>query len=290
MSTRPPSPPRFGYVAGVEDKGEMHGYVGGKPATREEGGRPQARRQAPNLASPDLALANSAFTQSQFTSAATIQSFSANGAGSGTDNAPTREDVRRANLRKYTDSTKGSGTRNNVCTPHPNFSQQTRTINNRAGTQQQLSNVESLSESTTPTQSAAVFTPPTAVLTQPTYIGFTFSDPGFMYKSFTGTTSWIRVAQLIQPEGKRATKVYASTMIVATAGGGVGDDEYSLRLVDTSVTPAKTLWADYGCNNSQNFKVFVMDATNASAGGLLEIQAQNATGQTILISTVIVEF
>lgn len=305
----PPSPPRMGFVSGATPgKSELNGYVGTKPAVREEGGNPQSLRQNTNLASPDPALANAAFTQSQFTSnisAAAIQSAEIRAqttSGGGNEAAPTPDELRRANLKRYMQNN-GGGRGGGGYSPYPNFprrnpgdGQQIRPINNRGNQESsQLSNVSSLGGGGTTNTDVRDDAPRTGGAGS-SFIAYTLSDPGFMYKTFSGTSGWFRVAQLIQPDGKRAKKVYASTMLVPDEGEDEAADDnqttYSLRLVDTSTTPSKTLWADYDCTNTDNFTVHTMDLSSATtaSGALLEIQGQNSGGHPVLVSSIIMEF
>ena len=113
---------------------------------------------------------------------------------------------------------------------------------------------------------------------------------------------------MIVPEGKKPKRVYVASMLVGKKSSSTseaidttgGDSSiYSLRLVDTAQAARdggriSPLWADYACNNTENFQVFTMDLSNSngvgSKGGLLEIQAQNAAGLPVLFSSVILEF
>lgn len=250
----PPSPPRMGFVAGADTAGEMNGYVGGKPAKREDPSQPRQRATPVNLASPDPSLAQSAFTQSQFT-----QSISA------AQTVESTADKRLENLRRYKQGNGGGG----GCALPNRFGR-----NNLARQQQAPAR-----------QAEPVVTPP--VVEQKSYVAYTLSDPGYMYKAFSGSTTWFRVAQLIVPEGKIPQRVYASAMLVKE--GESESTSYSLRLVDPAESPAKTLWAEYSAQNTDNFEVYKMDITSPTSQ-LLEIQAQHSTGDPILVSSIIMEF
>lgn len=265
------SPPRMGFVAGADGAGEMNGYVGGKPATREPLENSQSYRQQTNFASPDPALSQSAFTQSQFTqnvSAASSQSANAREEGS-------TQDKRMENLRKFKEGNSG----NRAACGLPGRSQLQQPRNAPVGRATQQQPVQPIQQSTPVAKEAKESS---------SFVAYTLSDPGYMYKAFSGSTKWFRVAQLIVPEGKVPKKVSLSSMLV---GGDEVEASYSLRLVDPSETPAKTLWAEYSASNIDNFQVYTIDLSGVgSTSQLLEIQAQHATGAPILVSSIIMEF
>jgi hypothetical protein len=144
-----------------------------------------------------------------------------------------------------------------------------------------------------------------AATTPTTIVAYTLSDPGSMYKTFPGSTTWFRVMHLIVPEGKAAKHVHVAAMLAPTSDTHTTTDDdtgvsntnasngtYGLRLVDGK---GSTLFARYDCDNTENFQVFTLDLSTAagsgSASGLLELQAQNtATGVPILFSSAIIEF
>lgn len=172
----------MGFVAGAESKGEMNGYVGGKPVKRESPTqRPQAQRRImPNLASPDPALANSAFTESQFTtniSAAAMQSASMREATDNTDSAEA-EDPRLANLRKYKQSTGARG--GGGFSPYPGM-RPTRSQNNGRGTLREQERAELSTNGIQSVPEQETRPPPAS-----SFVAYTLSDPGSMYKAFSG--------------------------------------------------------------------------------------------------------
>lgn len=333
----PPSPVKgLGYVSGSSgvDKG-LNGYVGEKPAVKEEPQNPQSRRQMTNFASPDPSLSNQAFTQSQFTSnisAGALQAQSARNCAGGGCNMPNAaggnnnaeassqsiDDTRRANLRRYKESSGGGRGGSSGYSPHPSFSMQqqqqqrpsNQTLNQRGDQHQQnqgISQISSLGQQQQEQQQTPEQTPTTQessvnnsdVNNTETFVAYTLSDPGSMYKSFSGTASWFRVVQVIVPQGKRVKRVYVSSMILPQTESGERVDPspvYSIRLVDpNNVKEGRLvpLWADYSCTNTENFQVFTMDLSNTSAvpnGGLLEIQAQNSDGLPVLFASAMVEF
>lgn len=252
----------MGYVAGAESKqGALHGYVGGKPARREEPSNPQQRRQQPNLASPDPALANSAFTQSQFTT-------NLNQGPSAQE--PTPDEVRRENLRRYNQSNGGGG----ACFTRP------------------LANPgRSLTREPEPVVAQV------AVKSEPSYVAYHLSDPGYAYKTFSGATGWFRVAQIVQPPNKVVKRVFVTAMTVAETADAeqpTAPPSFALRVVDTSNTPSKTLWADYDFSNTDDFRPITVDLATAQVvasdgPGLLEIQAQHSSGHPVLVSSVVAE-
>lgn len=338
----PPSPVKgLGYVGGsggaLDDMAGLNGYVGEKPAEREEGQNPQSLRRQTNLASPDPALSQAAFTQSQFTtniSAAALQSQTmregnqTSAAGVAQDSSSS--DFRRDRLRQYKQSTGGAYRNGGSCgfTPHPSFNNRTsmpsssttatqtqttqRPVNSRGPRdnapilQQQTSNFAAPSSESRPPQAASSQTAaPTTI------VAYTIADPGSMFKSFSSslvgvaTGSWFGVIHLIVPPGKTAKRVHLACMILRNESDmsmdGQGDDanhnagnpSYALRVVNSE---GATLISRYDCDNSDNFKVFTLDLTTVAttpgsgSGGLLEVQAQNVTGNTLLFSSAILEF
>jgi len=314
----PPSPVKgLGYVGGSTGAGSgLNGYVGEKPATREEPQNPQSLRRNTNLASPDPAMSNSAFTQSQFTtniSAGALQSQAMRTAGAngpyGTGgNSSTEigtpqsaEDKRRENLRRYKESSGGRAGGGGSCgfTPHPSFNNRTQAppVNSRgpmAGNGQIARNTMPQTQTASVTTSSEPSGPTEPKAPESTFIAYTLADPGSMYKAFSGSTTWFRVLHLIVPEGKKAKRVHLASMLVSKksedSSNSNASDVYSLRLVrQGSDSP---LYARYDCDNTDTFQVFTMDLTNTdkSATGLLEVQAQNSQGMPILFSSAILEF
>jgi hypothetical protein len=293
----PSSPPRLGYVAGAESKGEMFGYVGGKPAKREEPVNPQSRRQMTNLASPDPTLSQSAFTQSQFTSGLNTAS---------TESAAVRAaqldpaELRRENLRKYKAGSSGSANRGSACAmPRPTMLQR-----NTTGGAQQRGNNNSQGQGSSMGQGAPsgrVESPSSAgggnggALQSPSYIAYNISDPGLMFKAFSGS-GWVQVVQLIVPDNRRGSKVkiYISAMMTKDEDEETtSDTTYSLRIIDPtieSITTPKTLWAEYSASNSDSFQVFSLELVPTST--MIEVQVQNSNGRTapILVSSVLLEW
>lgn len=164
-SQAPPSPPRHMGFVSCQDSNVMNGFVGQKPAEKEEGGRPQQRKQMTSLASPDPMLSQQAFTQSQFT-----QNVS-----QGAQQPRNDKDQRLENLRRYTESQGGrysTGRGSAVC-PSPLFQQ----FNGRR-------TVDEQSPSTPPFQSTQTNSSPlqTVLSSEPvSYLSFILSDPNFMY-------------------------------------------------------------------------------------------------------------
>jgi hypothetical protein len=304
----------------------LNGYVGERPAVREEPQNPQSLRQHTNFASPDPNLARSAFTQSQFVtnvSAAALQSQAMRGdeqtgaglASNGASGGAVEDEMtvkRREGLRRYKE---GTGQRRNgggACgwTPSPSMTfNRARPQNGRGDNDDRNNQLPNTNMSMTPNgangnTSAAGGTSNVnnnggASGATTVCIGYTLADAGSMYKAFSGATRWFRVMQMIVPPGKVAKRVLVACMMVIKSDDGVNgpsavdvDKFFSLRLVD-SANPQTPLFAKYDCDNSDNFKVYTMDLNTSSfsaTGGLLELQAQNASGLPILFSSAILEF
>ena len=283
----PASPPRMGFVAGAEGQGGMHGYVGGKPPVKEE---PQTRstrtRQPLNLASPDPALAQSAFTQSQYTQP--LISASANSVAERETENPI--DARREGLRRFKASGGGGlgGSAGRSCVrPTPGL----RNMINQPGLSRngQTSNGGNMTTFLSTAQ-----TTQESKTSDATFATYTLTDPGLAYKSFSGS-GWFRVAQIIIPSGKKVKKVYISSMLVTEGSDmsstSVATNEYSLRLVNPSETPNKTLWAEYSATNTDKFMVYEAEiASHTVTGSLIEVQVQQGSEFPVLVSTILVEF
>jgi len=331
----PPSPVKgLGYVSdrggpGTGSASGLNGYVGEKPAIREEPQNPQSLRRHTNLASPDPALSQTAFTQSQFTtniSAAAVQSQAmrnntAGQAATTNEESPSAvSDLRRDRLRQYKQNT-GNGGGGGSCgfTPHPSFNNRTRPpvttqrpVNSRGprdsanqiNTTFQNSPNNIISHTAQNATSSPSIT--TVTSTPTTIVAYTLSDSGSMYKTFSGSTTWVRVMHIIVPDGKIAKRVHVGCMMIPTAAPGDDSDNalegsnnnaskgtYGLRLVNSA---GATLFARYDCDNTENFQVYTLDlstTTNnnpSSAAGLIELQAQNGTGAPLLFSSAIIEF
>lgn len=308
----PPSPVKgLGFVSGAPGGAGsgLNGYVGERPAQREEPQSSQSFRQNTNFASPDPALSQAAFTQSQFTtnvSAAAMQSQAMRASTGVEQESVTTEDKRRANLARYKESMAGGGARGrgSTVTAHPSLSaavSRSRGQGDCAGgscpmPSRQVAASRPLVSSSSPANNAA------SLGQTETFVAYTVSDAGSMFKSFTGTTGWFRMVHLIVPPGKRAKRVHVATMATASpatnadpTAGGLADNSYGLRLVaaGTSTAAGSTLFTKFDCENTSAFQVFTMDLSDSPAvdGGLLEIQGKLGTStNTLLVSSAIVEF
>ena len=50
------------------------------------------------------------------------------------------------------------------------------------------------------------------------FVAYPLSDPGSLYKAFTGSQSWFRVMHIIVPEGKRLKRIHFASMLVGKRG------------------------------------------------------------------------
>lgn len=327
-----------GYVGGAKTVVSTGGGAGDGPDA------PAApRRQGVNLASPDPNLSQQAFTHSQFTTnlvqnasaraAASNNSPQSGGAGAACGYNPNggngqrnptppaaqdSDEFRRSQLRRYKES-RGGGGGGRTVTSHPQFSvgpsgqQQMRPTNGRGNDQQQqqLSVRQNLDNSVSSSNNGNSNGGNVGALASggSTFVAYTLSDPGLMYKGFPATTSWFRVMHVIVPAGKVLKRIHFASMLMGGGGGQpdiaevppAGDSSvYSVRLVDASASRGgrnPTLWAEHDLSNTENFQVYTMDLTNiptpptaTEAGGLYEIQAYNSGGLVVLFSSATIEF
>lgn len=317
--------------------GGMNGYVGQKPTQREVPEQPTARRQQmPSLASPDPSMANAAFTQSQFTQGLDgrpptrdeqriegLRKFKEGGYGGGGRNRgsaascgitphPSFSNMTREQRRKLASSSSGGNRRSPA-----NLSDRVSLTNNDAfgdmgdpdydtnyngdSAASEISQISQKNQRTpspkTNNSTSSSNSIPAAL--PPTYCPYTLSDPGLAYKVFNSTRSWTSVLQMIVPNGKRVTRVYVTSML-QSADSSLSASErpmYSLRLVAGMGANAPVLWADYACDNTDDFKLFTItpisstDATttNSTSNNLLYVQVQQATGLPVLVSSVLME-
>ena len=221
---RPASPPSMGYVSGAEQgKSDIVGVIGVKPKVVESGGNPQSLRQNTNFASPHADLAQSAFTQSNFTSNITSGLMQTQAARNQLQQqqAPQEQsldpaEARREALRRHKEQ-QGNSRGYGQCgiSPHPSLSQQRNspgnnqqnryqnTGNGRGNLQQnQQLNMRSGTQEMTQEESLSPSSPNNSNsgnngANNSTYIGYVLHDPGAMYSSFSSSTSWFRVMQII---------------------------------------------------------------------------------------------
>lgn len=293
----PPSPPRFGYVAGVEDKQNLVGFVGEKPAVREEGGNPAQRRQMPSLASPDPILAQTAFTQSQFTQAIS------QGANQAQNVRANPETQRSENLKRYMESQgnryggSSRGSMNQSCgySPSPlfQFQPQASPSPNLPQTQTQTPTLSQTQIVTSPAQAPTSQTK--------SYIGMLLQDQGLMYKAFTSSSpSWLRISTLIIPEKKKLVKVYVTSVMpkdaTVTAAATNEEERYSLRVVDPNDIQngrPTQYWVGHEFDNTESFQRHTIEFANGEGiypkSGMLELQSYNMLSRPILVSAITLE-
>lgn len=186
-----------------------------------------------------------------------------NGNVGGGEEPLTADEIRRENLRKFKESNGGrvGGGGGGFATGHPSLTSQRQqqqqsvrnNVNNRAGGQfgaggggarQGLPDSAGNNNNSPASEyEAEANNNGSSSSSGSSFVAYPLSDPGSLYKAFTGSHSWFRVMHIIVPEGKRLKRIHFASMLVAKRGDEtVAADGcvYSVRLVDTQQQSAQS--------------------------------------------------